>query len=129
MILEYQILELVVDEFRWLVIIALYLVTDDVYLVAYLLLWINTTEDDVTQQVYRLVQMVFQDSRIEYRIFLIGKGIEVTAHTLQTIQYLQGRALLSTLKSCMFAEMSQPILTQRLLTGTRIDADTTVDYL
>ena len=101
MILEYQILELVVDEFRWRVIIALYLVTDDVYLVAYLLLWINTTEDDVTQQVYRLVQMVFQDSRIEYRIFLIGKGIEVATHTLQTIQYLQGRALLSTLKSCM----------------------------
>ena len=96
---------------------------------AYLLLWIDATEDNVTEQVYRPIQMVLQDGGIEYRIFLIGKGIEVATHTLQTIQYLQRLALLSTLKSCMFTEMSQPILAQSLLTGTSIDTNTTVDHL
>ena len=90
MILEYQILKLVVYQFGRRIIIALYLVADNIHLMAYLLFGIGTAEDDVAQQVDRLIQVVFQDSSIEHRILLIGKGIEVAAHTLQTIEYLNG---------------------------------------
>ena len=85
---EYHVLKLVVYEFGWRVVITLDFIADDVSLMANLLLWVDTLEYDVRQQVDGPWQVLFQDGRIEDGILLVGEGIQVTAHLLQTVENL-----------------------------------------
>ena len=85
---EYQILKLVVDEFGGRVVVALYLVSDDLHLLVYLALWIDRVEHDVGEQVYRPVGMFVQHGGIEHGVFLVGEGVEVASHALHTVEYV-----------------------------------------
>ena len=72
-----QVLKLVIYQFGRRVIITLYLVADDIYLMVYLMLWILAMENDIRQQVDGTHEMLTLDGCIEDRIFFIGKSIQI----------------------------------------------------
>ncbi len=125
---EDQVFELVVNQFGRRVIITLYFVADDVDFTFYLVLGIFTAKNNVAKQVDSPRKVFALDSRIEHRIFLVGKGIQVASHTLQTIQDLQGRAPMGSLKRGVFAKVGQSFFAWCLMTGSGIDADATINH-
>ena len=127
MTVEQQVLKLVVDKFGGRVVVALYLVADDVYLVGQFLVGIAAAEDDVAQQVDGTGQVFLQDGGIEHGVLLIGEGVQVASHTLQAVQYLECRAALRALETDVLTEMGQPLLALGLVARTGADADATVD--
>ena len=60
--LEEDILELIVNQFGWRIIIALNLIADYLHLLVYLRLRINRVEDDVGKQVHGPCDVLLQDS-------------------------------------------------------------------
>ena len=72
-----QVLKLIIYQFGRRVIITLYLVADDIYLMVYLMLWILAMENDIRQQVDGTHKMLTLNSCIEDRIFFIGKSIQI----------------------------------------------------
>ena len=85
MALKNHIFELIIDKLCGRVVIALYLVTDDVYLMGQLLFRIDAIENDIEQQVDSPRQVFFLDGGIEDGILLVGEGVQIAADTLQTI--------------------------------------------
>ena len=59
-------------------------------LVAKLVVRVLAVEDDVEQQVDGPRQVLLEYGGIEDGVFLVGEGVEVATHRLQTVQYLQG---------------------------------------
>lgn len=127
MTLEEHVLELVVDEFSRGVVIALYLVADDVYLVVYLVLGVLAVEDNIGEEVYGPCEMLALDGSIEDGILLVGKGIQVATDTLQTVKDLECGAALGALEGGMLTEMGQAFLAGSFLTGTYPQAYTAID--
>ena len=82
MALKEDIFEFVVDEFRWRIVITLDFIADHLYLLVDLMLRILTVEDNIRQKPHRLGKMFFGYSGIEHGVLLVGKGIQLTAHTL-----------------------------------------------
>ena len=99
MSLEDEILEEVVDEFCRRVVVALYLVADDFYLLVYLLLRITAVKDYIREEINSLGS-----------VFLVGKGIEFTANSLKTVDDMPCPAVFCPLECGMFAEMSHTLL-------------------
>jgi hypothetical protein len=112
---EQLVLEEVVDEFGWRVVIALYLVADDVRFVLYLVLWILTAEDDIRQQVNGTRKVLLLDGCIEGGVLLVGKGVQVAAHTLQAVQYLDGRTASGALEAHVLAKVCHAFFACRLM--------------
>ena len=102
---EDQVLKLVVDELGGTVVITLYLVTDNLHLLVYLVLGIDRMENHVGEQVHRPRKMVVHHGGIEESVFLIGKCVEVSAHALKSIDDVARLAPLSALKGDVLAEM------------------------
>ena len=110
MTLEKQVLKLVVDQFCRRVVVALYLVADDLHLLVNLHLRILAVEDDIRQQFDGQTEVVAVDGGIKRGIFLIGKSVELAAHTLQGVDNLQGVALTGALEGHVLAEVGQSLL-------------------
>ena len=119
MTFEENILEIIVDQFRRCIVIALYLVADHLHLFINLRLGISAMKDNIGQHVNSLCQMLFQNSSIINRVFFHRKGIEVTAHTLQRIQNLQGTAALRSLEGGVFHEMRQTFIARHFMASSR----------
>ena len=75
----------------------------------YLMLWILAAEDDVRQEVGGTWEMLFLDSGIESGVFFVGEGVQVAAHALQAVQYLDGRATAGALEAHVLAEVGHPL--------------------
>ena len=105
MTFEENILEIIVDQFRRCIVIALYLVANDVHLVFYFVLGILAAEDNIRQQVDSAGKVFLLDSRIKHGVFFIGEGIQVSTDTLQAIEYLDSGTAMSALETHVFAKM------------------------
>ena len=112
---EKNILEIVVDQFRRRIVVTLDLVADHLHLLIYLRLRISAVENNIRQHVHSLRQVLFQDSRIIDRVLLLRKGIQVAAHALQCVQYLQGTAARRSLEGDVLHEMRQSLLPRFLI--------------
>ena len=110
MSLEDEILEEVVDEFCRRVVVALYLVADDFYLLVYLLLRITAVKDYIREEINSLGRVFLKYGRVIDGIFLVGKGIEFTANSLKTVDDMPCPAVFCPLECGMFAEMSHTLL-------------------
>ena len=128
MTFEENILEIIVDQFRGRIVIALYLVADHLHLLINLRLGISAMKDNIGQHVNSLCQMLFQNSSIINRVFFHCKGIEITAHTLQGIQNLQGTAALRSLEGGVFHEMRQTFIARHFMASSRRYFITTIDH-
>ena len=127
MALEDEVFEFVVDEFGRGVVIAFYLVADDISLVSELVLRITAVEHNVEQQVDGPCEVFLQNGSIEYGVFLVGKGVEIATYILQTIEYLQRRATLGALEGGVLAEVCQTLFATGFLTRAGIDAQAQID--
>ena len=115
--LEEDILKLVVDQLGRRIVITLDFIANDLYLLVDFMLRILTVEDDICQKPHSLGKMLFGYGGIEHGILLVSKGVQLTAHTFQVIDHLQGTALFRTLKGHVFTEMSQSFFPGLLITG------------
>ena len=118
--LEEDILELIVNQFGRRIVIALYLIADNLHLLIYLRLWINRVEDDVGKQVHGPCDVLLQDGGVIHRALLVGVGIQVAAHTLQTVEYVPGFSAFGALEGDVLAEVSQALLARLLVAGTGV---------
>jgi hypothetical protein len=115
MAFEQLILEDVVDEFGRRVVIALYLVADDIYLMFHFVLRILATENDICQQVDSTREMFLLDGSIKSSVFLVGESIQVATNTLQTIKNLNSRTTLGPFETHVFAEVGDTLFAWLLM--------------
>ena len=73
--------------------------------------------------------MLLLDGGIKRGILLIGKGIQVATQLLQTIDNLDGVAMLGALKRQMLAEVSHTLLARQLITRAGSYLVATVNHL
>ena len=118
--LEEDILELIVNQFGRRIVIALNLIADYLHLLIYLRLRINRMEDDVGKQVHGSCDVLLQDGGVIHRALLVGVGIQVASHTLQTVEYVPGLSALGALEGDVLAEVSQALLTRFLVAGAGV---------
>ena len=129
MTLKEDVLEFIVNQLGGRVVIAFNLVADHLHLLVDLVLGIGAVEDDVRQQVDGLGEVFFGDGSVVDRVLLIGKGIQLTAYTLEGIDDLQGVATLGALEGHVLAEMGQTFLARQFVTGTSCYLVAAVDHL
>ena len=115
MVLEEDVVKLIIDQFGGGVIVALNLVCDHFHLFVNLSLGVGAVEHDVAEQVDGAGQVVFQHRSIIDGVFLVGEGIEVTAHTFQTVDDVPGAPARGPFESDMLAEMCQTFLVGRFI--------------
>ena len=118
--LEEDILKLIIYQFGRRIVIALYLIADYLHLLIYLRLRINRVEDDVGKQVHGPCDVLLQDGGVIHRSLLVGVGIQVAAHTLQTVEYVPGFSAFGALESDVLAEMRQALLARLLVAGAGV---------
>ena len=118
--LEEDILEFIIYQFGWRIIIALNLIADHLHLLVYLRLRINRVEDDVGKQVHCSCDVLLQDGRVINRALLVGVGIQVAAHALQAVENVPRLASLGALEGDVLAEMRQPLLARLLVAGAGV---------
>ena len=128
MTLKEDILEFVVDEFRWRIVITLDFIADDFHFLVDLLLWILAMEDDIRQYVHGLGEVLLRDGSIEGSVFLVGKCVEFTTQTLQSIDDLKGIAFFRSLEGHVLAEMGHALLTRTLIARSCSYLIATVDH-
>ena len=129
MVGEDEIVKLVVDEFCRRVVVALYLVANHLHFLVYLGLRIGAVEHDVGEQVYGPRQMVFQNGCVVDGVFLVGEGIQVAPHALQTVEHVPGPPPGGAFESDMLAKVGQSLLTRKFVARARIDFIAAVDHL
>ena len=83
---EYQVLEIIEDEFGRVVFVGLYLVDNHLCLFLDFALRESGVEYNIRQKFKCTAEMLGQESRVNHRLFLIGVGVEVSAHILHTVQ-------------------------------------------
>ena len=87
---EDYILELVIDKFCRRVVVRLYLVADNLYLLVDFRLRVCTVKDNVGQQIDRLRKIIFQYGGVIDGVGLCSIGVEVAAYTLQAVYHIKG---------------------------------------
>ena len=118
--LEEDILKLIIYQFGRRIIIALYLIADYLHLLVYLRLRINRVEDDVGKQIHGPCDVILQDGGVIHRSLLVGVGIQVAAHALQTVENVPGFSAFGALEGDVLAEVSQTLLARLLVAGAGI---------
>ena len=129
MVLEKDILELVVDQFCWRIVITLDFIADNLYFLVNLMLGILAVEDDISQYIDGLGEVLLRNGSIEDRILFIGKGIQVSTHPLKGIDNLQRVATGCSLEGHVFAEVGYSFLTRHLVTGACCNIIAAEDHL
>ena len=127
--LEEDILELIIYQFGRRIIIALYLIADYLHLLIYFRLRINRVEDDVGKQVHGPCDVLLQDGGVIHRALLVGVGIQVAAHTLQTVENVPRFPAFGALEGDVLAEVSQALLARLLVAGAGIYLVAAVHHL
>ena len=115
MAVEEQVLKVIVDKLCRRVVITLYLVADNLYLVGYLSLGISAVEDDIGQQVNCHAQVLLRHRRIEHGALLVGIGIELTTQPFQGVDDLQRVAAPRALEGHVLAKVGQPLFAGLLM--------------
>jgi len=112
---EDDVLKLVVNQLRGRVVVALYFVADDLNLLVYFRLRVRAVQHDVGQQVNGARQVLPEQRRVEHGVLLVGEGVQVAAHSLEAVEYLQRVAARRALERDMLAEVGQPLLARQLV--------------
>ena len=126
---EDKALELVVDELRRLVLIALYLVDDHFHLAVHLFLRIGALHSDVEQEVDGPRNMLLQASAIIDRLLFACKRIEFSAHALHARDDLPSRATAGPFERHMLDEMGHSALFGQFVASAGIDGDAQVHHI
>ncbi len=127
--LEEKILEFIVYQFGWRVIVTLYLIADYLHLLVYFRLRIDGVEDDVAEQIYGSCDVLLENGGVIHRALLVGVSIEVASHALQTVEDVPGLATLGALEGDVLAEVSQSLLARHLVSGASVNLIAAVHHL
>ena len=126
---EEEALELVVDEFRRLVPVALYLVDDDFHLVRHLFVGIGAGEGYVEEQVDGSADVPLQASAVIDRLLFACEGIEFSAHTFHAGDDLTCRASPGSLERHVLCEMRHAALLRQFVACAGIDCEAEIDCI
>ena len=126
---EKKALELVEDEFRGLVLIALYLVDDDLYLAVHLFLRIGAAEGYVEKEVDGARRMLAKGGAIVDRLLFAREGIQFASHTLHGRDDLTSRAPRGPLERHVLGEMRHSALGRQFVAGPGINGDTQIHHI
>ena len=124
---EEQGLEVIVDEFCRGVVVALYLVDDDLALLLEFLLGEGAVEDDVHEQRQRAPEVLAEEGGVVDGLFLSGVGIEVAAHALHAVEDLHGGEVGSALEGHVFHEVCHAALAVELVACACGDGNACID--
>lgn len=116
MTLEEVVLEFVVDEFGGGVVVALYLVANDFYLLVKLCLGIGGVEDDVGKEVDGPRYMVVKDGGIVDGRLLGGVSLQIASYAFEAVENVPCPATAGTFEGGVLAEMSKAFLAWQLVT-------------
>lgn len=116
MTLEEVVLEFVVDEFGGGVVVALYLVANDFYLLVKLCLGIGGVEDDVGKEVNSPCCMVVKDGGIVDGRLLGGVSLQVASYAFEAVENVPCPATAGAFEGGVLAEMSKAFLAWQLVT-------------
>ena len=125
---EYQVLEIIEDELGRIVFVGLYLVDNHLCLLLYLALRKGGVEYNIRQKFEGTAEMLGQESRVNHRFFLVGVGVEVTAHILHAVQDVPCLALGGTFEYEVLHKMRHTLLVFKLVARTRIYGKTTISH-
>ena len=121
MVVEENVFELIENQFRRRVVVALNLVADDRHLLIDFLLRVGAVEDDVGEQCYGPLYVLLPHRRIISGVFLVGEGVEVAAHAFQFVEDIGGLALLRSLEGDMLTEVGQSFFVFAFMAGPGSD--------
>ena len=110
MTLEEVVLEFIVDEFGGCVVVALYLVANDSYLLATLCLGLGGVEDDVGKEVNGPCCMVVKDGGIVEGRFLGGVSGQGASSSFEAVGDVRCPATAGTFEGGALAEMGKAFL-------------------
>lgn len=108
MTLEEVVLEFIVDEFGGCVVVALYLVANDFYLLVKLCLGIGGVEDDVGKEVNGPCCMVVKDGGIVDGRLLGGVSLQVASYAFEAVENVPCPATLVPLKVVCSQKWARP---------------------
>ena len=128
MALKEDILEFIVDEFCWRIVITLDFIAYHFDLFINLLLRILTVEDNIRQHIHGLGEVLLRDGSIKSGVFLVGESVEFTTQALQGIDDLKGIALLRALEGHVLTEMGHTFLARLFITCSCSNLIATVDH-
>ena len=125
---ENKVFEVVEDKLGGVVFVRLDFVDNHLGFLLDFTLGESGVEHDIGQQLERTPEVFGQESRIDDGLFLVGVGIEVTAHILHAVQYVPCLALARTLENEVFYEMSHALFVLQFVARTGIDGKATIGH-
>ena len=105
-----ECLEIIKDEFCGRVVVALYLIDDDLAFLLEFILRKGAVEDDVEQQGDGTTEVGAQEGGIVDGLFFARIGVEVAAHTFHAVEDLHGGEAGGALEGHVFDEMRHTAL-------------------
>ena len=124
--LEEHGLEVVIDQFRWRVVVTLYLVDDNLHLLVHLLLRILTMKHHIEKQVHGTAEMLLLAGAVVHRLLLAREGIQVAAHTLHVGYYLSRCAPVRALEAQVLGKVRHAAFLVCLVPGASIQCQSQV---
>ena len=126
--LEYHFLELVIDILRRTVLVGLDLVDDHTLLSLDLLLRKCRTCGKLKKQRGRLAQILFQNRRVEYNLFLCRERIQLATQTIEITIYDRGTFLCCSLEQRVLREMCYAAVISCFVPCPAFDAEGTISH-
>ena len=127
--MEHGVLHLVVYEVGGRVVVALYLVADDLHLLVYLGLWVRAVEHYVGEQVHGTGYVVAQYGGVVHGLLLVGEGVEVAAHALEAVHDVPCAAVRGALERHVLAEVGHALLAWELVARAGVHGIAAVHHL
>lgn len=105
------------------VLVAVDFFQDDIFLFFNLLLRKDGMEKHVAEEFKTAGEVLRKRGGVDTGLLLGGKGVELPSHPVDTVEDVEGSAMLGTLEYGMLYEMGHPFLFAHLIAGTHIDID------
>ena len=127
--LEDDVFEFIINQFGRRIVVTLYLIADYLYLLVDFRLRINRMENDVGEQIYGSCDVLLEDGGVINRAFLVGVGVQVASHALQTVENMPRLAALCALESNVLAEVGKSFFARLLVSGAGVNLVTAIHHL
>ena len=126
---EYQVFEIVEYQFRRVVLVRLNLVDNDFRFFGYLAFGKSGVEDNIRQQFESASEVLGKEGGVNYRLLLIGIGVEVAAHILHPVQDVPRLALGSPLEDEVLHKVSHTLFVFQFVARTGVYGKATISHL
>ena len=86
-------------------------------------------ENDVGEQIYGSCDVLFEDGGVINRALLVGVGVQVASHALQTVENVPRLAALCALESNVLTEVGKSFFARLLVSGAGVNLVTAIHHL